>query len=140
MAIYFLLFGSVLFLAGVTFVYKLVYPMAFKYLLSFGGNVDKPMITINEYMDFFVSTTLLFGLAFEMPLIILLLSIIGIIDEEFLKTKRRMAIMLMAVLSAVITPPDALSMLAMLAPLLLLYELSIVLVKYVKKNAEKTIT
>jgi sec-independent protein translocase protein TatC len=75
-----------------------------------------------------------------MPLIILLLSIIGIIDEEFLKTKRRMAIMLMAVLSAIITPPDALSMLAMLAPLLLLYELSIVLVKYVKKSAEKTIT
>ncbi|MEQ1664707.1 MAG: twin-arginine translocase subunit TatC [Bdellovibrionales bacterium] len=140
MAIYFLLFGSVLFLIGVTFVYKLVYPMAFKYLLSFGGNIDKPMITINEYMDFFVSTTLLFGLAFEMPLIILLLSIIGIIDEEFLKTKRRIAIMLMAVISAIITPPDALSMLAMLAPLLLLYELSIVLVKYIKKNAEKTIT
>lgn len=132
--IYFIFFGTILFLLGVTFVYKIVYPMAFKYLLTFGGDVDKPMITISEYLSFFITTTLLFGLAFEMPLILVVLGALGIIDHEFLRRRRRMAIMLIAVLSAVITPPDAVSMLAMLAPMLILYEASIILVKYIGKK------
>lgn len=134
MGIYFIFFGTLLFLVGVFFVYKIVYPMAFKYLLTFGGEVDKPMITITEYLDFFVTTTLLFGAAFEMPLILVILAIMGLIDEEFLKAKRRVAIMIMAVLSAVITPPDAISMLALLVPLLLLYEASILLVKFIGRK------
>jgi sec-independent protein translocase protein TatC len=87
------------------------------------------MITISEYLGFFITTTLLFGAAFEMPLILVILGMIGVVNAEMLRAKRKIAIMLIAVLSAVITPPDAISMLAMIAPLLLLYELSIVLVK-----------
>ena len=129
LAVLFIFFGTVLFLLGVVFVYKIVYPMAFKYLLTFGGDIDKPMITINEYLGFFITTTLLFGLSFEMPLIIVILAMLGIVDEKILKNNRRIAIMIMAVVSAIITPPDAISMLAMLAPLILLYEISIVIVK-----------
>jgi len=136
LAAYFIFFGSILFAAGVLFVYKLVYPMAFKYLLTFGSEIDKPMITINEYLSFFITTTLLFGLAFEMPLIIVVLAMLGVIDDQFLREKRRMAIMLIAVLAAIITPPDAVSMLSMLAPMMLLYEMSILIVKYVVKKRE----
>lgn len=129
--IYFIIFGTILFLLGVLFVYKIVYPMAFKYLLTFGGAVDKPMITISEYLSFFITTTLLFGCAFELPLILVVLGILGIIDDKILREKRRVAIMILAVFSAVITPPDAVSMLAMLVPLVILYEISIIIVKRV---------
>jgi sec-independent protein translocase protein TatC len=130
----FIFFGTLLFLIGVFFVYKIVFPMAFKYLLSFGGDIDKPMITIREYLGFFVTTTLLFGCAFELPLVIVVLGMLGIIDHNFLREKRRMAIMVLAILAAVITPPDAISMLAMLIPLILLYEISILIVERIAKK------
>jgi sec-independent protein translocase protein TatC len=110
--------------------------MAFKYLLTFGSEIDKPMITISEYLGFFITTTLLFGAAFEMPLIIVVLAMLGLIDDQFLREKRRVAIMIIAVVSAVITPPDAVSMLAMLLPMILLYEISILIVKYMVKKRQ----
>jgi len=125
----FLFFGSVLFVSGALFVYYVVYPFAFEYLMGFGGQEDKPMITIDSYVSFFLTTTLIFGLAFELPLIMTILGMLGIVDEEFLRKNRRYAIVLLAFMSAVITPPDVISMLFLLTPLLGLYELSIVLVK-----------
>lgn len=128
----FIFFGSILFLAGFAFVYWFVLPLAFKYLLHFGGSADLPMITITDYISFFVTMALVFGLAFEMPLILVILGMVGIIDENFLKNNRRMAIMIIAVMAAVVTPPDALSMLGLLVPLMVLYEISIILVKILK--------
>ncbi len=137
-ATYFIFFGTILFSLGACFVYFFVFPMAFEYLLNFGGTTDKPMITINEYLEFFVVTTLVFGAAFEMPLILVIFGMMGIIDDVFLRTRRRIAIMVLAVLAAVITPPDALSMLSLLVPLVFLYELSIILVKYLKPKSIPT--
>lgn len=126
--IYFILFGTFLFISGVSFVYYVVYPLAFKFLMNFGGGLDAPMITIKEYLSFFVTTTLVFGLAFEMPLILSLLGRFGVIDKSFLQRNRRYGIVLLSILSAFITPPDVISMLLMMAPMLLLYELSVILV------------
>lgn len=132
----FIFFGSVLFLTGVVFVYEIVFPMAFKYLMTFGSEVDKPMITISEYLSFFTLITVVFGLAFEMPLILVILGMLGVIDDKFLRTNRRYAIVIMSVLSAVATPPDVISMLALLGPLLFLYEISIIAVKIMAKKPE----
>jgi len=136
----FIFSGSFLFLLGVSFVYFVVYPMAFDFLMNFGGGVDAPMITISEYLSFFTTTTLVFGAAFEMPLVLTILGILGVIDHHFLASKRRYAIVIMAALSAFITPPDVISMFAMLVPLTLLYELSIFLVKVFgeKRNEESS--
>ena len=125
----FMFCGSTLFLCGVGFVYFFVFPMAFKFLLMFGGETDKPMITISHYLSFFMTVTLVFGVVFEMPLILTILGMMGLIDHHLLRTKRRWAIVFLAVLAALVTPPDVISMLAMLLPLLLLYELSILMVK-----------
>jgi sec-independent protein translocase protein TatC len=86
------------------------------------------MIDIIKYLTFLTTTALVFGVAFELPLALTLLGITGIIDQAFLREKRRVAIFILALVSAVVTPPDALSMLMLLIPLCLLYEVSILLV------------
>jgi len=124
----FIFFGSTLFTVGVSFVYFVVYPMAFKFLMNFGGGTDQPMITMSEYLSFFTTTTIIFGLAFEMPLFLSILGKLGIINRAFLRKYRRFAVVLLAALSALFTPPDVVSMLLMMGPMLTLYEISILLV------------
>ena len=121
----FIFFGTTLFLSGVSFVYFIVFPMAFQFLLLFGDSTDIAMITIKDYLSFFSTVTLVFGAAFEMPLILTILGMMGVIDHHFLRTRRRLAIVALAAMSAIITPPDVISMLAMMVPLIFLYELSI---------------
>ncbi len=122
----FILAGTLLFLTGVAFVYFLVYPVAFEWLMSFGGTTDKPMITIDDYLSFFITTALLFGASFELPLILIVLVLIGLLDVNFLRTKRRYAVVALAVVAAILTPPDVISMTMMLVPLCLLYESAII--------------
>lgn len=129
-ALGFITFGTVLFLSGVSFVYYVVYPMAFKFLMNFGGSQDVAMITIGEYLSFFMTTTLVFGFAFEMPLILTILGMMGVVNHTFLAEKRRYAIVILAVLSAMVTPPDVISMFLMMLPMIVLYESSVILVKF----------
>ena len=129
----FLAAGSILFLAGVLFLYFLVYPIAFEFLFQFGGNQDVAMITIDEYLSFFLIMSLAFGLSFELPLALILMVIAGLIDQAFLRKNRRYAIVLIAVIAAVVTPPDALSMSMMLVPMVLLYEVSVFLSGWFEK-------
>jgi sec-independent protein translocase protein TatC len=129
-AMSFIAFGSLLFLSGVAFVYFLVYPAAFQFLMTFGGGTDRPMISIAEYLSFFVATTMMFGIAFELPLILTLMAMLGVIDSAFLASKRRYAVVLLAVVSAILTPPDLISMLMMLVPMLALYESAIWIVHF----------
>ncbi len=135
----FLATGTFLFLTGVAFVYFIVFPFAFDFLMSFAGNTDSPMITIDEYLSFFITTTLMFGAVFELPLALTLLGMLGIIDAQFLRSSRRYALVVIAVVSAVITPPDILSMVFIMIPLQILYELSIFSVAFFgKKTDEKS--
>ncbi len=129
---YFISFGTFLFLIGVLFVYLIVYPLAFEFLLNFGGNMDSAMITINDYLSFFITTTLVFGLAFELPLVLTILGVLGVISKPLLVKFRRYAIVLICVLSAFITPPDVISMILLVLPLYGLYELSIFLVGWIQ--------
>jgi sec-independent protein translocase protein TatC len=120
--------GVTLFLLGSSFCYFLVLPAALKFLLEFGSNVGQAMLTLSEYLSFFVTMILVFGAAFEMPLVIVLLGLFGIVDQKFLRDKRRYAVVILAILAAIVTPPDLLSMLMLLVPLMVLYEISILVV------------
>ncbi len=125
----FIFSGTALFLTGVSFVYFMVYPLAFDFLLSFGQGQDQALITVNEYLSFFLKTTFLFGLAFEIPLILTILGILGIVSSDFLVENRRYAFLFLSFASALMTPPDPLSMLMMAGPMVLLYEISIISIK-----------
>lgn len=133
-AVGFVFFGTLMFALGLLFSYYIVLPMAFKFLMNFGGSVDKPMITIDEYLGFFTQTAVVFGLAFEMPVIISFLGMTGFVSQQFLKDKRRYAVVIIAAVSALVAPPDALSMILLLVPLWFLYEISIVVVGVFEKK------
>lgn len=130
----FVLFGTTQFILGLAFSYFIVLPMAFKFLMTFGGEIDKPMITIDHYLGFVTQTAVVFGLCFQMPVVISFLGLIGAISQRFLKEKRRFAIVGIAVVSAIAAPPDALSMILLLVPMWLLYEISIVIVGFFEKQ------
>lgn len=130
----FILAGTIQFLLGVLFSYFVVFPMAFKFLMNYGGDIDKPMITIDQYMSFVTTTSFMFGLAFELPIILITLGLLGFVSSTFLKEKRRYAYVGLAAVSAVITPPDLLSMLMMFVPMLFLYEISLFFVGFFEKK------
>jgi sec-independent protein translocase protein TatC len=121
----FLFSGTFLFTTGVLFAYYLVLPAAFHFLMGYQGDIDKPMITIDQYLSFFLMTALMFGLSFELPLIMTLLGMLGLVSSQFFRNSRRYAVVVMAVISAVITPPDLLSMVMMLVPMCMLYEVGV---------------
>ena len=119
--------GSMLFFSGGAFVYFIVYPFAFKFLMEFGGTGQTPFISLKEYLAFFTRMTFVFALVFELPLFVIFLIKLNIITPETLARSRPYVLIGVAILSALVTPPDIVSMLLMMAPLYVLFELSLIL-------------
>ena len=117
--------GVVLFLAGAAACYQWLLPAALKVLLGFQRADLSAMITIDRYFAMAVPFVVGCGLVAELPLVVTILAALGVVTPQFLARQRRYAIVIAAFLAALLTPPDAVSMLLMLVPLLLLYEISI---------------
>jgi sec-independent protein translocase protein TatC len=123
-----LVLGLVLFCGGVALAWFLVLPASLPFLVAIGGSALDPMYTAQEYFSFVVTLCLTFGVAFELPVVILALSALGMVTPMFLRQYRRHAFVLCTVGSALITPGDLLiATLALVFPLYLLYELGIIL-------------
>ena len=131
-------FSLILFLAGVTFGYLVIVPISLKFLLSFSSPALIPMITVSHYISFVGNFVLAFGIVFELPLIVVFLAVIGVASPEFLRQKRKYAIVLIFIVSAVLTPPDWMSQLLMAVPLVILYEIGILLCALVYKEKLNT--
>jgi sec-independent protein translocase protein TatC len=114
-----------LFYLGVVFAYTVVIPQVVKFLLSFGTQFMQPLIGIGPYFAFVSRLCLAFGLIFELPLVVLFLSLLGLVDPHVLLRTWRYAIVLIVTMSAVLTPPDVLSQLMMAVPVVLLYIVSV---------------
>src|SRR5438034_2796246 len=117
--------GVVLFLLGAGVAYKWVLPRALAVLFSFQRNDLAPIITADNYFGFAAQIMIAFGLVTELPLVVVILAALGLVTPQFLARNRRYALVFAAFAAALLTPPDAVSMLLMMVPLVLLYEVSI---------------
>lgn len=137
--IIFMPLSLIFFICGCAFAYFVMLPMMMTFFLSFASSAMVPMITVSKYISFVGNTVLSFGIVFEMPLAIAFLAKIGIATPAFLAEKRKMAIVLIFIASAILTPsPDFVSQILMAVPLMLLYELSIIFCRFTYKvNAAK---
>lgn len=123
----------VLFIAGSVFGYWVIIPVGMKFFLSFSTESIVPMITLPNYISFIVTLVLAFGLCFQLPLALMFLARVGIVTPAFLVQKRKHAVVLILIASAVLTPsPDAVSQILMAGPLLVLYELGVIASKFMK--------
>ena len=139
----YLIFTPILFLFGGLLVYYLVMPLAIKFFLSFetiGSNSSLPIqleAKVNEYLSLIMRLIFAFGISFQLPILLNLLAKIGIVNSNYLRTRRRYVIVIIFALAAILTPPDPITQVGLAIPLLLLYELSIFTVKFTEKKKEK---
>jgi len=130
-----LLFALVSFLAGIAFAFGVLLPYAFNFLVGFGAGIARPLISLSEYISFAVAMILVGGLVFEIPFLIGLLTEIGILSSRVLRSGRRYAILIIFIAAAVITPTqDAFNMLLFAVPMVLLYEVGVLLSRIIEKR------
>jgi sec-independent protein translocase protein TatC len=123
--------SSFCFVSGVLFGYFVVIPVAFRFFASFASEYITPMLRTTEYLSFANRMLLCFGVTFQLPVFAFFLAKMGVISSDFLKRKRKWAIVLIFIAAAVLTPsPDVVSQLLMAMPLLVLYEASVWIVHF----------
>ena len=137
----FVLFSSILFVAGSLFGYLVVFPYGFKFFVSFATEDIQALPSVKQYFSFAIRLLLAFGLVFEMPIVVLFITKIGLITPDSMKKFRKFAILCSFILSAILTPPDVATQLMMALPIIILYEISIFLSKAIyRKKEEKSET
>jgi sec-independent protein translocase protein TatC len=130
-----------LFYCGAFFCYFVTLPFGVRFLLGYQSTHIKPMISVGTYVSFCAAFIFGFGLTFELPLVLALLSSLKVVDAAFLTRNRRYAILIIAIAAAIVTPtPDVFNMALMGVPLYLLFEVGIILVMIIERKRTKTET
>ncbi|WP_026570215.1 MULTISPECIES: twin-arginine translocase subunit TatC [Sediminibacillus] len=126
------------FVAGLAFGFFVIFPTVFGFLMNLGTQNFDMMITAKEYFSFMLMTSIPLGFLFEVPLVLMFLTAVGLVTPDKLGKVRKYGYLLMAVVSALITPPDVISQIIVLGPLIALYELGVVLSKVMYKRRLRT--
>ncbi|MGC0372112.1 MAG: hypothetical protein DGJ47_000817 [Rickettsiaceae bacterium] len=132
--------SSLLFLCGSLFLYYIIIPNAWLFLTSFGNNNAIPLILnakISEYLSLFLNLLFVFATSFQLPVILSILSLLGLVRSEQLRQKRRFIIVIIFIISAIFTPPDIFSQIALAIPLILLYEISIAIGQLIERKVKE---
>ena len=132
-----LVFGVIFFIGGVAFCYFMVLPTTLKFFMRIAISDVSSMISIKSYISFINTMLLCFGVVFEMPVLVFLLSKLEILTPDFLKKNRGLLIVVIFILAAVITPPDVVSQIMLAVPMILLLQLSIFICTIVYKTNRK---
>ena len=139
----YLVITPILFFLGGALVYYLIMPLAIKFFLSFesaGLATSLPIqleAKVNEYLSLVMKLIFAFGLSFQLPVVLSLLARVGVVDSEFLKTRRKYVVVIIFTAAAILTPPDPITQIGLAIPLLILYELSIFSVRLIEKKSKK---
>ena len=129
----FVFFTCLLFYAGTLFCYFITLPFGIKFLLGFGSEDLRPVISIGRFVNFTTIFILAFGVIFELPMFMVFMAKVGVLTRQFYERNRRFAVLLIAILSALLTPtPDIVNMLLMGGPLYLLYEAGIIILRVMR--------
>ena len=129
-----------LFLLGGMLVYYLVMPLAIKFFLSFETSAQISNLPIqleakvNEYLSLIMRLIFAFGISFQLPVLLTLLARVGFVNSTYLKKRRKYVVVIVFALAAILSPPDPITQIGLGIPLLILYELSIISVKYIEKK------
>ncbi|MCV3769745.1 MAG: twin-arginine translocase subunit TatC, partial [Wolbachia pipientis] len=138
----YLIATPVLFIMGAAVVYYYIFPLAWKFFITFENSSKlfgipiEFMPSVSEYLDLVLQFMFAFGTAFQIPVILTLMVRVRLITTQSLSSKRRIAIVVIFIIAAVLTPPDVLSQIGLAVPMLILYELSILVCKYIEKKAK----
>ena len=138
----YLIITPILFLLGGMLVYYLIMPLAIKFFLSFetsnqiGSLPIQLEAKVNEYLSLIMRLIFAFGISFQLPVLLSLLARVGFIDSEYLKRRRKYVVVIIFAVAAILTPPDPVTQIGLGIPLLILYELSILSVKFIEKKKQ----
>ena len=132
----FVLFSTILFVGGSLFGYFVVFPFGFKFFLGFSNEYVKALPSVKQYFSFSIKLLFAFGVVFELPVVVFFLTKIGIVTSDLLKKQRKYAILLTFVLAAILTPPDVATQCMMAGPLIILYEISILISRMAKRKKQ----
>lgn len=130
--------SAVFFIGGAAFCYLVVFPFAFTFFLSYSTESIVAMLSISEYLSFALKMLIAFGLIFEMPLFAFFLSRMGLITAQKMRRARKYSVLGVFVVAAILTPPDVFSQILMALPMLLLYEISILVAAAAGRKKEKS--
>lgn len=128
---------TALFYTGVAFAFMIVIPQVMEFLLSFGTDFMEPLIGVGAYFSFVSRMCLAFGIVFELPLVVLFLSVLGLVNPRMLLRTWRFAVVVIALMSAVLTPPDVISQLMMAGPVVILYLGSVLVAIVITRGKDK---
>lgn len=133
----FVFFATLLFVSGAAFAYYVAFPFGFEFFLSYVDENITANLSLEWYFSFVSKMTLGFGLIFEMPIVTLFLAKMGLVTAKMMRKYRRYSIIGIFIVAAILTPPDVFSQVLMAAPMLILYEISVIVAMiFGKKKVE----
>lgn len=132
-----LVFGAFFFIIGAVFAYVMVLPLMINFFVGFKIEGIEEMISFASYLSLVMNTVISFGLIFEMPSIMMILTRFGIVQVSFLKKNRKYMILVIFIVAAVLTPPDIISQSLLALPMVLLFEIGILLSSIVARKKKK---
>jgi sec-independent protein translocase protein TatC len=128
-----LAFGVLLFIGGAVFAYTIIFPVMIRFFKSIECVGIQAYISIAEYVNFMITVCVIFGIAFELPIVMVCLEKMGIVQRQFFEKMRKYAIAVIFIVAALVTPSDIFSMVITAVPLILIYEIGIIVIKMINR-------
>ncbi len=133
-ALVYLSAALILFILGVMFAYRFVFFLAVNFFVTMGDNMATPMFSLGKYVSFLFAFLVPFGIMFELPVLVIWLSRLGLVTAQQLVRARKFIILAVFTVAAVLTPPDVVSQCMLAVPLLVLFEVSVLCARFLGKN------
>lgn len=132
-----LFIGGFFFVAGVAFSYLVILPIMLQFFMGFQIEQIEEMISFSNYLSFVVNTLLSFGIIFELPILMVIMTKFHILNVSFIKKNRKYTILIIFIIAAVLTPPEVITQILLAGPMLLLFEIGVIFSSIVERNEKK---